>query len=193
MGVRQPVLKLALPSRRPVVYGARHSDGIAATRLGVTHVTTREDDATRPLSGQALAPHLGEQPAIDSIAPRSRRSLLTGGAVALGGALAASLGAALPAQAASAVVLGAANTETTETSIRNTAASASAKAFVGRTSFAGTTAIQGIAEGSNGFGIVGTANVGANAVGVNANATQGIGVRANGVHGVYATGAHQGV
>jgi hypothetical protein len=110
------------------------------------------------------------------------------------GALAArSLGAASPAEAAGAVQLGVGNSETTATSLLNSAASPSAIGLVGSSTAAGATGLQGVASGSNGKGVYGSANTGTGAMGVYGTATQGHGVQGYGVIGVVGNGTTWGV
>lgn len=161
---------------------------------GVQLVASIPLDPAQSSSGQALAPDQTNATTLQREGPRSRRSLLTAGAVALGGAVAAGLASALPAEATGGnVTLGAANTETTPTSIKNTASAASATAFLGESTGAGAAAVQGTADGSNGVGVVGLANTGPNARGVFGHATQGIGVQGVGGHGVWGSGSYEGV
>jgi hypothetical protein len=110
------------------------------------------------------------------------------------GALAArSIGAADPTDAAGAVQLGVGNPETSITSIRNTSGSASAIALVGSSTAAGATGLQGVASGSNGKGVYGSASTGSGAMGVYGASTQGHGVQGYGVIGVVGNGTTWGV
>jgi hypothetical protein len=110
------------------------------------------------------------------------------------GALAArSLAAAAPADAAGAVQLGVGNAETSITSIRNSSGSSSAIALVGRSTAPSATGLQGVADGSNGKGVYGSANTGTAAMGVYGTSTQGHGVQGYGVIGVVGNGTTWGV
>ncbi len=150
-------------------------------------------DPTQSNLAQTFAEDQSEEHAIAVAAPRTRRAILTAGFAALGAAVAARFATASPAEASTSVTLGGSNSETAPTTIKNSKAAASAKAIVGRTTYAGTTAIQGLADGADAVGVAGAANAGASAAGVFGNAAQGIGVRGNGVHGVFATGSYDGV
>jgi hypothetical protein len=102
------------------------------------------------------------------IAPRSRRSLLAAAAAA-GGALATQALVRPSPVAAADVVLGAVNTATNATTIRNTQALSSAKAIVGlvTTTIAGssTAGVQGQSNATNGNGLFGVAMSGPSAKG----------------------------
>jgi hypothetical protein len=111
--------------------------------------------------------------------PRSRRALLTAAAAA-GGALATqALIRPTPAAAAD-VVLGAVNTATAVTTIRNTQALNSAKALVGLVTYAGagpsTAGVQGQSLAANGNGVFGVALSGTGAKGVWGRSALGVGV-----------------
>ena len=118
---------------------------------------------------------------------RTRRSLLAASIGAAGAFIASAIGRPAPADAAS-VVLGATNIETTPTRFHNTAASSSAWALVGMTTYTGSAGssrgVVGISEGQGGVGVVGQANRGTTARGVLGASTGGTGVRGTTTTGV---------
>ena len=130
---------------------------------------------------------------VDGGASRSRRAILAGGMAAFGAIAARALGAPTPVDASSAVQLGASNTASAPTTVRNTATSPAAVGLIGRSVNPGATGLQGLAEGSDGRGVRGIANTGSNAIGVVGAATQGTGVRGTGSTGVTGSGIGVGV
>jgi hypothetical protein len=152
--------------------------------------------------------------------PRTRRAVLTGGAAAAIALMGEAIVRPAPASAAS-VSLGGTNNATTATVIQNTAASSTAKALIGRTTYTGgggsTIGVLGESLGNQGTGVKGraltglnakgvwgvadtgtgvrgTANTGSTASGVLGESTQGAGVRGNGTnnYGVFGTGGYCG-
>ncbi len=130
---------------------------------------------------------------VSSTEPRSRRAILAGALGGLGALVARSIGAPDRTDAASAVLLGAGNTETTATTVRNTSATAGSLGLVGRSAPASGVGLQGIAEGSDGKGVYGFAGTGTGAMGVYGAASQGHGVQGYGVIGVVGNGTTWGV
>jgi hypothetical protein len=124
----------------------------------------------------------------------TRRAMLTGSAAAVGAALASTLVSSAPVSAASAVQLGAVNYESVPTVIYNRRAVRNAKALVGHTTYAGSTALQGISDGDGGTGVRGDADAGSTASGVFGHSTEGAGVRGKGTsnYGVFGTGGYCG-
>ena len=130
-------------------------------------------------------------------APRTRRSVLAATAAAVGALVAQAIGRPEPARAAD-VVLGGTNSTTRLTTIRNTAASSSAKAIAGRVTYTGsgasTTGVEGTSAANGGNGVVGKANIGTSAYGVWGLAAQGNGVvGSGGPTGVSGNGSTEGV
>lgn len=126
---------------------------------------------TRPPDDAALGTSESQQ--------STRRRFMTAGAAAL--AVAAVDAVIRPNEAdAASIVLGGTNTTNKPTIIKNTKASGSAKALVGRTTYTGgalnAAGVQGIADGTNASGVWGTANKGPNATGVYGASTSGSGV-----------------
>jgi hypothetical protein len=128
---------------------------------------------------------------ISSTEPRSRRAVLFGAFGAIGALTARSLAAADPTDASASVQLGAINTASTATVIRNASGSFGAIGFVGRAAPANGVGLEGVAQGSNGKGVFGVANVGPRATGVFGASNTGVGVRASGITGLVATGNGQ--
>lgn len=120
-----------------------------------------------------------------------RRMFLTAG---IGAIAAAALSGIVDPHVASAasVVLGSTNTSTKPTTFRNTRASGSAKALIGRTTFAGparqAAGVHGLAEGTNASGVWGQANRGTDATGVYGASRTGVGVAGFGPIGAYGEG-----
>ncbi len=130
---------------------------------------------------------------ISSTGMRSRRAVLFGALGGVGALVARSIGAPDRTDAASAVQLGASNTETNATTVRNTSATAGSIGLAGRSVPASGIGLQGFAEGSDGKGVYGFAGTGTGAMGVYGAATQGHGVQGYGVIGVVGNGTAWGV
>lgn len=122
----------------------------------------------------------------------SRRLFLTAGAAAVAVAVADAVISPSEVDAAG-IVLGGTSSTTRPTTVRNTKASASAKALIGRTTYTGgalnAAGVQGIADGVNASGVWGTANRGTKAAGVYGASTTGLGVYGYGPTGVLGVGA----
>ena len=135
---------------------------------------------TTPASNGAATTATTTEETAASQPGRTRRALLAAGIGAAGAFVANAIGRPAPADAAR-VVLGATNNETAPTRFHNTAASSSAQALVGRTTYTGAAGssrgVVGISDGQGGVGVVGQANGGANARGVLGTSTAGTGVR----------------
>jgi hypothetical protein len=120
-----------------------------------------------------------------------RRVFLTAG---IGAIAAAALNGIVNPHAAAAlsVVLGGINSTNKTTTIRNTKASSTAKALIGRTTYTGpalnAAGVFGQADGTNATGVWGTANKGLRAAGVYGASTTGSGVLGFGPTGVYGYG-----
>jgi|GEM_PF-4655151 len=126
-------------------------------------------------------------------APVSRRSWLTAAAAAVSAvAVATVVPAGVNAATAPPVKLGTTNTGNKTTTIKDTAASSSAKAIVGRTTYTGTATtaagVQGISDGKNGSGVIGQANKGPLAAGVWGRSSTGSGIYGEGLAGVVGSG-----
>ncbi len=129
--------------------------------------------------------------------PRSRRSLITAAAAALGAIAAQAVVLPSPASAAS-VSLGHSNHATDTTDIQNLSSQPGAKALMGRaisSSSSSSIGVLGDSRGPNGTGVYGKATNGTNARGVLGRSTDGYGVRgeSTGNTGVYAAGGIAGV
>ena len=124
----------------------------------------------------------------------SRRALLAAGLGALGATVVSAVGIVEPAAAASTILLGATNTGTTTTTIRNSRHGTAVAVFgrlTHRDSSSDSAAIKGQDDGTDGVGVFGTANHGEDARGVYGLSDDGAGVfglSANHI-GVYGSGA----
>lgn len=136
----------------------------------------------------------------DSVEHPGRRTWLRAAAAALGGAVIAAVTPRDVAEAATPTVkLGRTNTATTGTTVKHSARSSSARALTGRTTYTGSATnaagLQGIADGRDGNGVIGTANSGTGAAGVWGRSSSATGVYGSGLQGVIgsATGGSESV
>ncbi len=118
-----------------------------------------------------------------------RRTWLRAAAAALGGAVVAAVAPRDMAEAATPTVkLGRTNTASTGTTVKHSARSSNARALTGRTTYTGgasnAAGVQGIADGRDGNGVIGTANNGTDAAGVWGRSSSATGVYGSGVQGV---------